>query len=167
MNPLFLLLPGGGRLGDVVISMDGRTSSNSKSPHFVRGSVWSLLSHGPKRLTRSPSSAILPLFGWEGSPTNTDYRKKVNRLSLGSVGQLRFFVVCRIWPLRCKPGSLTQEDHLHGRPLRHAGDQSAAPQGCHHPPLRPSGQHHQHSNTTAHSFMVTTLPSSLSTPSPL
>ena len=26
--------------------------------------------------TRSPSSALLPFFGWEGSPTKTDCRKK-------------------------------------------------------------------------------------------
>ena len=31
----------------------------------------------PRRiLTRSPSSALLPFFAWEGSPTKIDYRKK-------------------------------------------------------------------------------------------
>ena len=30
----------------------------------------------PKTNSRSPSSALLLFFGWEGSPTRTDYRKK-------------------------------------------------------------------------------------------
>ena len=51
-----------------------RAPGSPKTNLEAAGPLWNFLSAVFE--TRSPSSALLPFFGWEGSPAKIDHRKK-------------------------------------------------------------------------------------------